>query len=80
MEGEPPTKKPALERNGSAAYIPEKSDGDSNVTITFSLEEKKGALSRALKLFDVSRSVAATELFSFKSWFDLFPCRISEST
>ena len=80
MEEEPPTKKQALERNGSAAYIPEKSDGDANVTITFSLEEKKGALSKALKLFDVSPSVAATERFSSKPCFDLFVCRISEST
>ena len=61
MAEEPPTKKQALERNGSAAYIPEKLDGNAITTLTFSLAEKKGALAKALKLFDVSRSVAATE-------------------
>lgn len=61
MADEPPTKKQALERNGSAAYIPEKSDDDAKVTVTFSLAEKKGALVKVLNLFDVSRSVSATE-------------------
>ncbi len=65
MDCDPDVPKPAKRRRNSEeddanAYIPDMCNGAPHMTITFSLRDKKGALAKILKPFEVSIIIIIT--------------------
>ena len=68
-----------------ASYIPQQACNGSNTTIVFSLQDSKGALARALKLFEVKARVCGcvkgvTLEVIFSRSVDLRWCHIVQGT